>query len=92
MSEIVTNPFDPFFDEIRRIVREEIAAALANGNGTQEVDKLLDPREAAELLNVKVGWLYRHSKTLPFARKLSRKALRFSKRGLLRWKESRRGS
>ena len=32
MSEQISNPFDPFFDAIRRIVREEIKAA-SNGNG-----------------------------------------------------------
>ena len=30
MSEPAKNPFDPFFDEIRRIVREEIGALSAN--------------------------------------------------------------
>lgn len=39
MSEIQKNPFDPFFDEIRRIVREEIKVALANGNGQVKVKK-----------------------------------------------------
>ena len=32
MAEGQINPFEPFFAEIRRIVREEIAAA-SNGNG-----------------------------------------------------------
>jgi len=92
MSEVVKTAFDPFFDEIRKIVREEIAAALANGNGhAAEGDRLLNPEEAAEILNVDVRWLYRHSKKLPFTRKLSRKALRFSRRGLLRWKEAKKG-
>lgn len=30
MSETAKNPFEPFFDEIRRIVREEIGALSAN--------------------------------------------------------------
>ncbi len=53
-------------------------------------DKLLTPEEAAELLGVKVSWLYRHASRLPFARKLSRKALRFSEAGLRRWQATRR--
>jgi hypothetical protein len=32
MSEPLSNPFEPFFDKIREIVREEIKAA-SNGNG-----------------------------------------------------------
>ena len=53
-------------------------------------DKLLTPEEAAELLGVKVSWLYRHAPRLPFARKLSRKALRFSEAGLRRWQATKR--
>ncbi len=55
-----------------------------------EPDKLLFPKDAAVLLGVKISWLYRHAKTLPFARKLSRKALRFSEAGLRRWQATRR--
>ena len=85
------NPFDLLLEQFRAIVREEIAVALANGNGAAtENDRLLNPEEAAQILKVEVRWLYRHSKTLPFTRKLSHKVLRFSERGLLRWKEAKR--
>jgi len=47
--------------------------------------KMLIPGEAADLLGVKVTWLYRHAPKLPFTRRLSRKALRFSETGLHRW-------
>jgi predicted DNA-binding transcriptional regulator AlpA len=40
--------------------------------------------EAAEMLRVSRRWLYRHWKTLPYARKLSRKMLRFSRSGITR--------
>jgi len=50
-------------------------------------DRLLTVEEAAKRMNVKPRWLYANRKRLPFARKLSRKALRFSERGLLRWLE-----
>ncbi len=53
-------------------------------------DKLLTPEEAAELLSVKISWLYRNWHHLPFARKLSRKALRFNESGLRRWQVTRR--
>ena len=48
-------------------------------------DRLLTPSEAAEILNVPVRWLYRHTPRLPFARRLSRKRLRFSESGLRRY-------
>lgn len=52
-------------------------------------DRLLTPDEAAERLSVSRQWLYRHAKGLPFTRKLSRKALRFSEAGLRRWQATR---
>ena len=53
-------------------------------------DKLLTAQEAAQILGTKPMFLYKNSKTLPFARKFSRKVLRFSEAGLRRWMESRR--
>ena len=52
MSDPLKNPFEPFFEEVRRIVREEIAAV------SKETVKLLHTtNEAAELCNVKSSWL-----------------------------------
>jgi hypothetical protein len=48
-------------------------------------DRLLSVNEAAIRLNVNRRWLYANHHRLPFAKKLSRKALRFSERGLERW-------
>jgi len=50
----------------------------------------LKPEEAARVLGVSVRWLYRHHRQLPFARKLSRKTLRFSESGLRRWQATRK--
>jgi len=50
-----------------------------------DADRLLTPEDAAASLGVTVTWLYRHARTLPFTRRLSRKALRFSEAGLHRW-------
>ena len=84
MSE--PNPFDPFFEKIRAIVREEIAAALSNGERPPaEKDALITPEEAAAIIGVDTKWLYRHSKQLPFTRRLSRKKIRFNEPGLRRW-------
>ena len=80
MSETTKNPFEPFFEEIRRIVREEIFAALANG--ISKDDHLVDAEEAAKLLSVSAGWLYKNHARLPFVVKLHHKMLRFSYRGI----------
>lgn len=48
-------------------------------------DRLLTVEEAAAALSVTSDWLYRRSKSLPFARHLSRKQLRFSEQGLHKW-------
>jgi len=53
-------------------------------------DRLLTPVEAARIMNTSKTWLYRHSKKLPFTRKLSRKSLRFSENGLRKWMEAKR--
>jgi len=88
MSE--QNPFDPFFDRIRETVRKEVAAALVNGNHGSEPERLLTPEEAAGLIGVKKEWLYRHSRQLPFTRRLSRKKIRFNEAGLKRWLAARK--
>jgi hypothetical protein len=59
MSEPTPNPFDPFFDAIRRIVREEIKAA-SNGNG--HTAELFTPEELAEKLKVPRSWVYEQSR------------------------------
>jgi hypothetical protein len=44
MNEPAKNPFDLLVDQIRVVVREEIAAALSNGaEHPAEKDKLLTP-------------------------------------------------
>ncbi len=51
---------------------------------------LLTVHEAAALLRVSARWLYRHSRNLPFSRRLSRKVLRFSRSGITRWLATKR--
>ena len=55
-------------------------------------DRLLTVAEAAQRLGTTERWLYSNHHRLPFARKLSRKALRFSEKGLERWLERNRPS
>jgi len=53
-------------------------------------DDLLTVAEAAAMLRVSPRWIYRHAKGLSFARKLSRKVLRFSRSGIARWLATKR--
>jgi len=64
MSEPGRNPFEPLFEEFRRIVREEIAAA-ANGIAH---GKLLTAEELAEALQVHKATVYEwvKSKAIPY--------------------------
>jgi len=60
------------------------------GDQTNRSDELLNVKQAAELLNVSVDWLYRRADRLPFTKRLSRKALRFSKNGLLKYRDAKK--
>ena len=51
MREVVKTPFDPFFDEIRKIVREEIKALKLDTNGHDSLT-LLDLNQAAQRFNL----------------------------------------
>jgi predicted DNA-binding transcriptional regulator AlpA len=55
-------------------------------------DRLLTTDEAAAILRVTPQWLYRRADRLPFARRLSRKALRFSEAGVRRWMATKRSA
>ena len=57
---------------------------------TPEPDTLLTVAQVAPILEVTPKWLYRHADRLPFTRRLSRKALRFSDTGLKKWLATRR--
>ena len=72
-----------------------INSRLASGtgqavSGLAEPDRLLSVEETAKIAGVTRVWLYRHAAQLPFTRRLSPKALRFSSAGLQRWLASRR--
>lgn len=53
-------------------------------------DRLLTADEVAEALGVTRRWVQRRARRLPFARRLSEHAVRFSESGLRRWMENRR--
>ncbi len=71
------------------------AARLAvGGNGVQAVVErdtdLLEAKEAAKLLKMSEGWLYKNAKRLPFTRRVGLRSLRFSAEGIRRYLASRR--
>jgi predicted DNA-binding transcriptional regulator AlpA len=53
---------------------------------TNGPDKLLTAKEAADRLGVNRRWMYAKADALPFTRRLSAGTLRFSERGLERWR------
>jgi predicted DNA-binding transcriptional regulator AlpA len=57
---------------------------------SREPDRLLSADQAAALLGVSRRWVYRRASSLPFTRRIGRGTLRFSLRGLERWREARR--
>jgi hypothetical protein len=65
--------------------RGAMRALAGNHNGNGHTDNWLTPDEAAEKLNVSIGWIYRRARKWPFAQRLSRKQLRISDAGLRRW-------
>lgn len=73
-----------------RLQAASITAPAAVAAEKPAADVLLTVDEAAARLGVNKRWMYRHAETLPFTRKLTEGTLRFSSRGLERWKESRR--
>jgi predicted DNA-binding transcriptional regulator AlpA len=48
------------------------------------------PKSPAEALGVTRRWVQRRARRLPFARRLSEHAVRYSESGLRRWMENRR--
>jgi predicted DNA-binding transcriptional regulator AlpA len=73
---------------VYRALLAELAPFSGNGNGAKpsaSPDTLLEAKEAARRLCVRPGWLYRHAATLPFAKRVGTRALRFSEQGISRW-------
>ena len=81
MSETGTTLENAFEGLIRQIIRQEVQQA-SNGNGHHNEDYSLGVADAAKMLKVSRDWLYKHYKTLPFARKLGSKMLIFSHQGI----------
>jgi predicted DNA-binding transcriptional regulator AlpA len=68
--------------KVRLVLQLQATAAPAAEKG--DVDRLLDPQQAAALLGVKVSWIYDHSAEFSPVR-LPGRLLRFSESKLRRW-------
>jgi predicted DNA-binding transcriptional regulator AlpA len=53
-------------------------------------DRLLSAADVAGRLGRSIDWVYRQAKHWPFTRRLTRRTVRFSEAGLLRWLATRR--
>lgn len=87
-AEALQSLLDPLLD----LLADKIVERM---NGSKpavaaEKDTLLTPEQAAAIIGVDKNWLYRHSKQLPFTRRLSRKKIRFNEAGLRRWMAARK--
>ena len=74
--------------ELRDLIRQEVHATARPS--ALEPDEWLDLEKAAKVMGVKAEWIYRNRKTLPFASKIGRRLLRFSRNGLQKWMESKK--
>lgn len=74
--------------ELRELIRQEVQTTVRTGG--QEPDEWLDLEAAAKIMGVSAQWIYHNRKALPFASKIGRRLLRFSRNGMQRWMESRK--
>jgi len=80
------------------VLQSALAARLITdtGNGIQsepishEPEEFLTASQTAELLSVSIDWIYHHASELPYTKRPSRKALRFSRADLLMWRAGQR--
>jgi excisionase family DNA binding protein len=79
MPEQVQNPFAPFFDEFRRIVREEIAAALNDRERAAPKD-WLRAEELADLYGLPKTWFEERGRAGEIARTKPGRYVLFARR------------
>jgi excisionase family DNA binding protein len=78
---------------LEAILRARLGAVRTEPSRLEPVvalDRLLTADEAARRLGMSKRWLYANASTLPFARRLSGRAVRFSERDLERWQTRRK--
>lgn len=75
----------------REVLLDLLASEGGGGDAAQAApDRLLKAPEVAARLGLSLPEVYRQARRWPFARRLARRALRFSEQGLERWLERKR--
>ena len=95
MSEPSQNPFEPFFEEIRRIVREEIGAAMGQLNSQNSVlstKEWLKAKEAAELYGLPKTWFEERGRAGDIARTKPGRYVLFKQRDIEAYLESKKNN
>lgn len=73
-----------------RLFAEPALAPAEASPGDDDDHRLPTTREAAEMLGHSVKWVYRHAKSLPFARRIGSRDYRFELKGLRAWQARQR--
>jgi len=95
MSETSNNPFEPFFEEIRRIVKEEIGAAMRQLNSQNSVlsaKEWLKAKEAAELYGLPKTWFEERGRAGDIARTKPGRYILFKRRDVETYLESKKNN
>ena len=69
---------------IQNVLLAKAFSGDENGHQPKE-NNLLNVEQAAKRMGCSKDWLYRHSKTLPFVRRISHRQLRFDPSGIDRY-------
>jgi predicted DNA-binding transcriptional regulator AlpA len=102
-DRVASCPLDRIPGLLARIASEQAALAALQtalaarlvtapeaGTAREPEDRLLTAADVATALGVTIRWVQRRARRLPFARKLSEHAIRYSEAGLRRWMAHRR--
>ena len=74
---------------LQGVLTARLLASHDNAETAESVDRLLTAEQVAMVLGVTKRWVERRARRLPFARRLSAHAVRYSEAGLRRWMSNR---
>lgn len=74
---------------LQGVLAARLLASQNNATSVESTDHLLTAEEVVTVLGVRKRWVQRRARRLPFARRLSAHAVRYSEAGLRRWMSNR---
>jgi predicted DNA-binding transcriptional regulator AlpA len=74
---------------LQGVLTARLLASQDNAETTESADRLLTAEQVAMIVGVTKRWVERRARRLPFARRLSAHAVRYSEAGLRRWMSNR---